>query len=152
MPKRPNFAERMQAEKLPVANGQQYRAEAVKVIDDKCTGCAAAQGGVINKDLCNALPPCGKSNRTDGLNVRYVACGPAKAAPQVKTVTNGRGGVRFEHDAFKVGTRCLHAGTGEEVEVVGDGMAGMPEVKFADGHTIFAFPQDLKPVLKGGAS
>ena len=152
MARRNLYAERAQREKLPVVDGQQYRAEEVKKIDDECAGCAAALSVRMDTVLCNALPPCTKGERQDGLNVNYVYCGKAAAAPVIRTETNGRGGVRFEHEGFKVGTRCLHAGTGEEVEVVDDGMAGMPEVKFADGHTIYAMPHDLKPVTKGGAS
>ena len=126
------FAERMQAEKLPVVNGQQYRAEAVQLLDDKCTGCAAAH----NKALCDALPPCGRASRLDGMNVVFVENGAAKAAPQVKRVENGRG----------VGTMWLHVPTSERVEVVGDGLAGMQEVRFADGHVIHACQKDLKQV------
>ena len=148
MAKRNLYADLVKREKLPVVNGEQYRAVDTGKAEKPCDTCAAKKDDA----LCKALPPCFMGDRTDGLNVNYVYCGKAAAAPVIRTEKNGRGGVRFDHDAFKVGTRCLHAGTGEEVEVVDDGMAGMPEVKFADGHTIFAFPQDLKPVLKGGAS
>jgi len=131
MANRPNFAAAMQAEKLPVRNGHQYRAAPVKLLDDKCTGCAAAH----NKALCDALPPCGRSSRMDGMNVVFVDCGPAKAAPQVKRVENGRGG-----------TMWLHVPTSERVEVIGEGMAGMTEVEFSDGHVIHACQKDLMPV------
>ena len=132
MAKRPNFAALTEAEKMPVRNGQQYRAEAVRVIDETCTGCAAAH----NKALCDDLPPCGRSSRLDGLNVVFVDCGAAKAAPQVKQVENGL-------DRGKV---WLHVPTLERVEVVGEGMAGMQEVRFADGHVIHAWQKDLKQV------
>jgi FtsP/CotA-like multicopper oxidase with cupredoxin domain len=59
--------------------------------------------------------------------------------------------VRFDHEGFNVGTLWIHVPTADQVEVVDAGMAGMPEVKFEDGHTIYAFPQDLKPITKGGA-
>jgi hypothetical protein len=68
---------------------------------------------------------------------------------KVKTVYNSKGGVRFAHD-ITVGSRWRHAPTGEEVEVVDDGMAGMPEVQFVDGHTILAYPRDLLPLTEGG--
>lgn len=67
-------------ENNPVAFDRKYRAQAVKIIDERCTGCAASRFGVIDKKLCNALPPCTKSRRTDGRNVIFVDCGPAPNA------------------------------------------------------------------------
>lgn len=142
---KPSFAKRMQGELTPVVNGRQYRAREIRIIDGECRGCAAAGSGANEKALCEALPECGKWKRLDARNVVFVDCGLAKAAPAVRTETNGRGGVRFEHKGFGVGTAWIHAPTSERVEVVGEGMAGMPEVRFADGHTIYAFPQDLRP-------
>ncbi len=142
MANRQSYAKRMERELTPVENGRQYRASELKIIDAECRGCAAKD----DKALCEALPECGKWKRLDGRNVVYVDCGPAKAAPVIKVETNGRGGVRFDHDAFNVGTRWLHRPTACEVEVADEGMAGMPEVKFEDGHTIYAMPQDLQPI------
>lgn len=77
MPKPMSYAARRTLESLPVVAGQQYRAEEVKVLDDRCPGCAASDNGAINKDLCNALPECTKSKRLDGRNVVFVDCGKA---------------------------------------------------------------------------
>ena len=78
MPKKPmSYAARKTLEMLPVVKGQQYRAEAVKVLDGSCPGCAASHAGVIDKELCNALPDCTKSKRLDGNNVVFVDCGKA---------------------------------------------------------------------------
>lgn len=77
MAKQLGYAMRFANEKTPSVAGEQYRASEVKKIDERCTGCAAAIDGVINKDLCNALPPCGKERRLDGMNVVYVHCGKA---------------------------------------------------------------------------
>jgi len=151
MPKQ-SYAKRMEGELTPVVDGRQYRAREVKIIDDRCTGCAASNGGVLPlTDLCNKLPECTKSKRLDAKNVVFVDCGLCAKQPEVKNVYNAKGGVRYEHEAFKAGTRWVHKPTACLVEVVDEGMAGMPEVKFEDGHTIYAFPQDLIKTKEGGA-
>lgn len=150
MPKPMSYAARRTLESVPIVAARQYRAQEVRVIDDRCTGCAASDNGAINKDLCNALPACTKSKRLDGRNVVFLDCGLVQKTPAVTPVYNDKGAVRYEHDGINVGTSWLHKPKGEIVEVVGDGMAGMPEVKFEDGHTIFAYPQDLIPLKKGG--
>ena len=149
-----SFAKRMEGELTPVVNGRQYRAKEVAIIDSECKGCAAAGTGANEKALCEALPECGKWKRLDGRNVVFVDCGLAARTeqyPVVNKITGPHGGVRYEHNAFTVGTRWLHKPTACVVEVVDEGMAGMPEVKFEDGHTIYSYPQDLMPITKGGA-
>jgi hypothetical protein len=74
---KPTYAERVQAEKLPVVDGVQYRAVQVKIIDSDCSGCAARLSLCKNTTLCNALPSCSKESRLDGINVVFVACGKA---------------------------------------------------------------------------
>ena len=59
MPKKPmSYAARKTLEMLPVVKGQQYRAEAVKVLDGSCPGCAASHAGVIDKELCTGCGSC----------------------------------------------------------------------------------------------
>lgn len=146
MAKPMSYAARMEGELTPVVTGRQYRAREVKIIEAECRGCAAKD----DKVLCNALPECGKWKRLDGRNVVFVDCGPCAKPPEVRPVYNEKGAVRYEHDAFNAGTSWLHKPTAEIVEVVDAGMAGMPEVRFPDGHTIYAYPQDLMPVTEGG--
>ena len=75
MPKPLSYAARRTLEMRPVVGDQQYRSVEVKRLDDTCPGCAASHNGVIDKDLCNALPECTKSKRLDGNNVVFVDCG-----------------------------------------------------------------------------
>ena len=77
MPVSKAYAEQALRENSPVVGGHQYRAQEVRVIDDRCTSCAAYDNGAINKDLCNALPPCTKPERIDGSNVVFVEVVPA---------------------------------------------------------------------------
>ena len=63
-------------------------------------------------------------------------------AKEIKAVTeSGRIGTRYEHD-IQVGDLVRHR-DGREGEVVGPGMAGMPEVRLPDGRTMFWFPHDI---------
>jgi hypothetical protein len=68
-----------------------------------------------------------------------------KMKTQVKEIkgvtTSGRIGTRYEHN-IKVGNLVRHS-DGREGEVVGDGFAGMPEVKLPDGHTVLWCPYDI---------
>ena len=80
MAKKPTYAEREKAEKLPVVTGIMYRATEVKTIGNDCTGCAAFVQRTMDTALCNLLPHCTKEKRLDGLNVVFVSCG--KAVPK----------------------------------------------------------------------
>lgn len=66
---------------------------------------------------------------------------------RVKRVEGGRGKYRFEHAGFGLGSKWVDAG--QVVEVVGEGIAGMPEVRRDDGFTYYADPQALKGVTDG---
>ena len=66
---------------------------------------------------------------------------PPKENPPVEIIRNEKGHFRFEH-AIKNGERFLDD-MGKECVVVGPGMAGMPEVQYADGSTNYAFPNML---------
>jgi hypothetical protein len=67
MTKKPTYAERVQAEKLPVVTGIIYRATEVKTIGNDCTGGAAFVDRPMDTALCNLLPHCTKEKRLDGL-------------------------------------------------------------------------------------
>ncbi len=75
MAKQLSYALRVAHEKTPVVEGHQYRATDTGKQENPCPDCAAGK----DKALCNALPPCTKAKRLDGLNVRYVDCGKAVA-------------------------------------------------------------------------
>jgi len=50
---------------------------------------------------------------------------------------------RFEHDGFLIGSTWMDCG--EVVQIVGEGMAGMPEVQLDNGSTYYANPLALVP-------
>lgn len=78
MAKPMSYAARRALESLPVVDGQQYRVEEVKRLDETCAGCAASNGGNLpSTHLCEQLPECTKSKRLDGRNVVFVDCGKA---------------------------------------------------------------------------
>jgi hypothetical protein len=54
---------------------------------------------------------------------------------------SGRIGTRYEHN-LKIGDKVKHV-DGRDGVIVGDGMAGMPEIEMPDGVTCMFFPQDL---------
>lgn len=66
--------------------------------------------------------------------------------PKVMVITgrtlSGKKGIRYEH-TLKIGTR-VKVSDGREGEIVGKGMAGMPEVEFSDGSTCLYSPGNLE--------
>ena len=68
---------------------------------------------------------------------------------EVKTIFSPTGGRRFEH-GIKIGDYVLmeRGGVDVKLKVIGNGMAGMPELELPEGGTIMAFPSQLKPVGK----
>ena len=58
------------------------------------------------------------------------------------TTSRGTKGFRFESN-LEIGMR-VKDGFGDEGEIVGAGIAGMPEVKYADGHTDCVMPHELE--------
>jgi hypothetical protein len=66
--------------------------------------------------------------------------------PKVIVITgrtlSGKKGIRYEH-TLKIGT-LVKVSDGREGEIIGKGMAGMPEVEFEDGSTCLYTPSDLE--------
>lgn len=61
---------------------------------------------------------------------------------KTKIEYSSTGGFRFNHlEPIPVGKHFMHLG--HRVKLVGEGMAGMPEVQNEDGSTVLAMPRDL---------
>jgi hypothetical protein len=71
--------------------------------------------------------------------------------PEVKEIkSKGRSGttfVRFEHN-IKIGDLVRRMDDGREGKIVGEGLAGMPEVELPRGFTVYWYPYDVEILAK----